>query len=478
MNVSPDDLCFTPAIHLAAALQRHEVSSVELTDAVLHRIDQINPHLNAFTIVLYEEARAAARQAEQALLDGDHTGPLCGIPFTIKDLTPTRGVKTMMGSRAMADYVPAESGILVERLLAAGGIFLGKTTTPEMGNKGITESPLTGTTNNPWKLTHTAGGSSGGAAAAVAAGLGPLAEGSDGGGSIRIPASCCGVVGFKPTFGLVPFYPMFPGYESLVHQGPITRTIADAALMLNVMAGYDPREPYAIPDTGIDYVQALAQPSVCGLRIAYSPNLGLAPVDPQVAACTEAVAQVFTDLGAQVEEATPETPDPEQAMMVMWSTVMAAMTGDVVETIGRDNADPALVFLIDMGAKYSAVEFYTAAHITRNQYYVSMMRFFQDYDLLLSPTLTVPPFPHPEQAAGPPAVADQTGNALLGWLLTYPFNMTGQPAISVPCGFSDAGLPIGAQIVGRRLEDTRVLQAAAAYEQAAPWAERRPGIVR
>lgn len=473
---STEELCFTPAVHLAAAVRRREISPVEIIDAVLQRVEQINPLLNAFTVVLADEARAAAQQAEQAVMDGKDVGPLHGVPFTIKDLTPTRGVRTTMGSKAMAEYIPEESGALVDRLIDAGGIFFGKTTTPEMGNKGVTESPLSGTTNNPWKTTYTAGGSSGGAAASVASGMGPIAEGSDGGGSIRIPSSCCGVVGFKPTFGLVPFYPMFPGYESLVHQGPITRTVADAALMLNVMAGYDRREPYSIPDTGKDYLQAIAGASLRGLRVAYSRNLGLADVDPQVVARTDAAAQVFAEQGALVEETTLDLPNPERAMMLMWSTVMSAMTGDMIEALGRDQADPALVYLIDMGKQWSAVDFYKEAYVTRNQYYVRMVQFFQNYDLLLSPTLAVPPFVHPGHAAGPPEIAEKTGNALLGWLLTYPFNMTGQPAITVPCGFSDEGLPIGLQIVGQRLDDDLVLRAAAAYEQAAPWADKRPPL--
>ena len=473
-----DDLCFTPVTELVGAIRDRRVSPVELTDAVLDRIERVNPKLNAFTLVLADEARAAARRAEEAIQKRESLGLLHGIPLTIKDVTSTKGIRTTLGSKAFANYVPRSNGIPVDRLLGAGAICLGKTTTPELGNKGVTESPLSGTTNNPWKLSHTAGGSSGGAAAAVAAGLSPLAEGSDGGGSIRIPASCCGVVGFKPSLGRVPIHPLVPVFNTLVHQGPITRTVPDAALMLTALAGPDDRDPYSIPETGIDYLVGLEGASVTGVRVAYSRDLGLGPVDPRVTARTDAAARLFADrLGARIEEKTPDLPNPEEIMLTIWSTSNAAVAIDhMLPRVGREELDPALLQLVDRAEQLSALDFYRAAYVARSQFYQRMMLFFQDYDLLITPTITTPPFPHPGWQQGPSEVAGQPINPLLGWVLTYPFNLTGQPAISVPCGFTDDGLPIGLQIVGRRQADLTVLRAAAAYEEAAPWADRRPPI--
>jgi aspartyl-tRNA(Asn)/glutamyl-tRNA(Gln) amidotransferase subunit A len=471
------DLCYLPAVEVAAAIRGGTVSPVEIVEALLDRIERVNPRLNAFTVVLAEEARAAARQAEQDAARGNIAGPLHGVPFTIKDLAFTRGVPTQRGSKAWAGYVPEENSLIVDRLLAAGGIFLAKTTTPEFGNKGITESLLHGTTNNPWDTTRTAGGSSGGAAAAVAAGLGPLGHGSDGAGSIRIPASLCGVAGFKPSYGRVPSFPPSP-FVTLAHQGPLTRTVADAALMLTAMAGPDDRDPYSLTDSGVDFVAALTGASVKGVRVAYSRDLGLAPVDPRVTALTDAAARLFADtLGARVDEVTPDLPNPEEALMTIWSVIMGANTADLIlSRAGREDVDPQLLAFLHRAEETSSIEFQRAAGAFRGEFYRRMIEFFQGYELLLSPTLTTPPFPHPGWTPGPTEVNGQPINPMLGWLLTYPFNLTGQPAISVPCGFTDDGLPVGLQIAGRRHADAAVLRAAAAYEQAAPWAHRRPPL--
>jgi Asp-tRNA(Asn)/Glu-tRNA(Gln) amidotransferase A subunit family amidase len=473
-----DEVCFMPATQMATAIRKRELSPLEVVDTLLARIERVNPALNAFTVVLADQAGSAAKRAEEAISNGEATGPLHGVPFTLKDLTFTKGVRTMRGSKAFAEWVPNENSIVVDRLLGAGGIFVGKTTTPEFGNKGITQSPLTGTTNNPWKTTHIAGGSSGGAAVAVAAGLGPLAEGSDAGGSIRIPASCCGVVGFKPSYGRVPTFPPSP-FQTLAHQGPLARTVSDAAMMLTVMAGPDDRVPFAIAEREIDYAGALEGASVKGLRVAYSRDLGLAPVDPRVTARTDAAARLFAQvLGADVEEATPPSrPDPAEIMLAIWSaTVGTTATELILPRVGRADVDPAVLNLLERAEKLSTIEYYRAAYLLRGEYYRNMMAFFDRYDLLLSPTLTTPPFLHPGWAPGPAEVAGKPINPLLGWVLTYPFNLTGQPAISLPCGFSDDGLPIGLQIVGRRHADIDVLRAAAVYEQAAPWVHLRPPL--
>src|SRR5262245_30733908 len=295
------DLCYTPATDLAELLRRRELSALELTDAVLHRLERVNPKVNAFALVRADEAREAARQADDSLARGEPGGPLHGIPYTVKDLTQIAGVRTMMGSTAFAENIAQRTATYAERLLASGGVFFGKTTTAEFGNKALCDGPLHGETNNPWRLTHVSGGSSGGAAVAVACGLGPIAHAGDTAGSIRVPASCCGVVGLKPSFGRVPFSPEFSPFETCIHNGPIARTVADCALMLQVMAGPDPRDPYSIEERDFDFPAAVRQPDVRGLRVAYSRTFGFNQVEAEVVETTDRAAQVFRDLGELVE---------------------------------------------------------------------------------------------------------------------------------------------------------------------------------
>ncbi len=472
------DLCYTPATELVPLIRRRELSPVELVDAVLERIDRVNPALNAFCAVLPDEARAAARRAEQAVLDGADLGLLHGIPYSIKDLSPTKGVRTTFGSKAFANHVPEEDGATNERLRAAGGIFLGKTTTPEFGNKGLCDSPLFGPTRNPWRTTHVSGGSSGGAAAAVAAGLGPIAEGGDAAGSIRIPASLCGVVGLKPSLGRIPVYPSFFALEPFVCLGPLARTVGDAALMLSALAGPHPKEPFALEASGVDYTEATRNPDVRGWRVAYSRNLGYNPVAPAVTERTDAAAQAFADLGAEVEEVDPGLPDPREAEIVIWRAIFGLCAYDFVRPglASLDEMDPHLRELMEKGETISAWDFYRRMVFLRHQFLHAMLAVFDRYDLLLTPTLAVPPFPQLGGPAGPSEIEGEPIEPFGGWLLTYPFNWTGQPAISVPCGFTADGLPIGLQIAGRLRADADVLRAAAAYEQAAPWADRRPPL--
>lgn len=472
-----DELCFLPATGMAAAIRARTLSPVEVVDALLERIERVNPRINAFTVILAEQARTVAREREDEARRGALRGPLHGIPFTIKDLTMTRGVLTARGSIAWKDWVPEENALLVDRLLEAGGIFLAKTTTPEFGNKGVTESLLTGWTNNPWDTSRTAGGSSGGAAAQVAAGMGPLAHGSDGAGSIRIPASLCGVVGLKPSYGRVPSYPP-PSFTTIAHQGPIARTVADAALMLSAIAGVDNRDPYAISEPATDYVASLAGASVAGLRVACSIDAGLgAPVDPAVAGRVEAAARVFAGLGAKVEKATPDLPHPEAHMLTLWSTMYGVMVTDLVlpRVASREDIDPSMLGFLERAQRLSAMDYHRALAF-RGEYTRRMLAFFEQFDLLLTPTLATAAFPHPEPRwmPGPAELCGKPIDPFLGWLLTYPFNLTGQPTITVPCGFTNEGLPVGLQIVGRPRQDVAVLSAAAAYEQAAPWHSHRP----
>jgi len=473
------DLCYTPATDLVMLLQDGELSSLELTEAIVGRIDALNPLLNAFCLVRAEEALEASRAADAARARCDDLGLLHGIPFSLKDMTLTRGVRTTFGSNALATNVPDANAAFVDRLVGAGGIFLGKTTTCEFGNKALCDGPLLGTTNNPWKLTHVSGGSSGGAAAAVAAGLGPIAEGSDAAGSIRVPASCCGVVGLKPSFGRVPYAPGFSPFESLLHVGPIARTVPDCALMLQVMAGPDPRDVFSIEDRSFDFPAAVREPSARGLHIAYSRNLGFNPLESEVLEHTDNAARVFASvLGAFVEEVDPDLPDPREREILYWRVWLGTLAEDfILPNVGSpDEVDAHLRELHELGRGISAFDFYRTSVLYRGELYWRMHDFFERYDLLLTPTLAVRPFEQLGGPAGPAMINGEPIEPFAGWHLTYPFNLTGHPAISVPCGYSADGLPIGLQIAGRRHADAAVLCAAAAFEQAMPELPKRPPL--
>jgi aspartyl-tRNA(Asn)/glutamyl-tRNA(Gln) amidotransferase subunit A len=444
---------------------------VEVVDAVLARIERLNPTLNAYCTVTATAARAAAKEAEAAVMRGDPLGILHGVPVSVKDLVATKGVRTTHGSKLYEHFIPDDDAPVVERLKRAGAIILGKTNTPEFGHKAITDNLVFGLSRNPWSLEHTPGGSSGGAAAAVAAGLGPLAVGTDAGGSIRVPSSCCAIFGLKPTLGLVAMAPTFGGLETLSHTGPLTRTVRDAALMLNPIVGVDARDPSSLPAAGTDYLSGLDQ-GVQGLRVAWSPDWGYAAVDPQVRQLAEAAARRFTDLGCHVEEAHPGFADPAETYQILSTASRAARVADRWPA-ERDRFDPSLVVQIEAGMRWSAVDFVRASNVRRtlNDAFV---RFFTRYDLLLTPTVTAPPPPVKVEAHEQIAGRKVTR---LGWLaFTFPLSLIGYPAASVPCGWTREGLPVGLQIVAPRLADALVLRAAAAFEAMAPWAQKRPAL--
>jgi aspartyl-tRNA(Asn)/glutamyl-tRNA(Gln) amidotransferase subunit A len=464
------ELCYTPATQLVQMIRTKAVSPIEVTRAVLDRIERLNPRLNAFCTLTADAALAAAREAEQAVTRGAALGAIHGVPFSIKDLTLTRGVRTMSGSAIFERRVPDVDAPYVPRLRAAGGVMLGKTTTPEFGWKGIGDSPVTGITRNPWDVATTTGGSSAGAGAAAAAGLGPLAQGSDGAGSIRIPSAFCGVYGLKPSFGRVPHYPVSNNdYSS--HVGPMTRTVADAALMLSVMAGPDDWDRTSLEAAPEDYVGELGR-GVKGLRVAWSPTLGGLRVDPEVAAVAAAAARVFADLGCEVEEVEPGFADTHEMIRCLWAAHEAGNYAQFLPEWGS-RMDPGLVACIEDGLRYSVVD-YIEMRGQKIAFWDTVRPLFEKYHLLLTPSLSVAAFPvgrlNPEH--WPQHVWDW-----IGWAsFSYPFNFTGQPAASVPAGFTAAGLPVGLQIVGRRFADLTVLQASAAFEQARPWATRRPPL--
>jgi aspartyl-tRNA(Asn)/glutamyl-tRNA(Gln) amidotransferase subunit A len=464
-----DELSWLPATTLAGMIRRKKVSPVEVVNAILGRIEALNPVLNAFVTLTADQARREARAAERALgKRGARLGPLHGVPFSVKDLVITRGVRTTFGSPLYRDNVPTEDAPIVARLKAAGGIMLGKTNTPTMGWIGATHNLLFGITRNPWNLDRTPGGSSGGASAAAAAGMGPLHVGTDGGGSIRIPASCTGIFGFKASYGRIPVYPA-SGAWSLSHAGPMTRTVADAALMMNVCAGPDERDPASLPAERVDYVRAL-RGSLKGLRLAWSDDLGFAEVvDPEVAAVCARAARAFRDLGCRVEEVTPRWPSPFEAWSEIFCGGIATRLAPYLDR--RAEIDAGLARIID-GTLRNPPTKYVQAWFDRLAWWQHPRAFFEKYDLLLTPTIACPPFKvgldNPAEIAGRPVVP-------YAWIpFTYPFNLTGQPAASVPCGFTGDGLPVGLQIVGRRFADVAVLQAAAAFERLRPWADRRP----
>ena len=462
------------ATSLAAAIRAKELSPVEVVKAAYARIHEVNPKINAFCTLTEDQALLAAKDAEASLMRGDQLGALHGVPVSVKDLLLTRGVRTMFGSRIREKFVPEEDAPAVAKVVAAGAILIGKTTTPEFGFKGVTDSPLTGITRNPWDLSMTSGGSSGGAGSAVAAGLGPLALGTDGAGSIRIPSSFNGIFGLKPSYGRVAVYPANP-VPFLSHAGPMTRTVRDAALLLNVIVGPDDRDLLSLPTDHTDYL-ASCEGGIRGLRVAWSPSLGYAKVDPEVARITESAARSFESaLGCQVEAADPGFESPQSSFAALW-TMSYALRFQTLLLEWESRMDPDLVALVKGIGRFGPTS-YGEALAKRFALWNTTRKFFDQFELLLTPTLPVAPF---AVGLGAPEGIPNTAGALPPfpeWLpFTYPWNMTGQPAATVPCGFTREGLPVGLQIVGRRFADATVLRAAAAFEQAHPWADKRPSL--
>ncbi|RJP25373.1 MAG: amidase [Candidatus Abyssobacteria bacterium SURF_5] len=468
-----NDLCRLTARQLLSAYRRRKLSPVEVVEAVLQRITLDGPKLNAFCTLLPDEARKQARKAEKAYLKKQDAPPLLGVPVSIKDLIFTKGVRTTGGSRLFENFVPDEDEPAVARLRAAGAVIIGKTNTPEFGYKAATDNPLFGITRNPWNTDKTPGGSSGGAAASVAAGMCPIALGSDGGGSIRIPSALCGVFGLKPSFGRVPRYPSFPGWETLAHTGPITRTVADAALVMDIIAGPDERDRSSLPPISGAFSRSLSG-AVKGTKIAWSPTLGYATVEPEILKITGEAAKLFRRAGCRVEEINPALENPEAELSIFVMADFQAAIGDSLED-NREKMDPRLVTLVEMGKNISAKE-YVQASFRRQVFHERVQKIFEKYDFLLTPTTAVAAFQAGKMA--PETVAGQRLSPLAWMPFTYPFNFTGQPAASVPCGFTEDHLPVGLQIVGRRHDDAGVLRLSAVFEKLYPWPDFVPTPVR
>lgn len=463
---------FLSAVELAELIREKKISPVEYMRGLLDRIAELEPKVNAFAYLAADRAMKEAKKAEAALMSGARVGRLHGVPATIKDLIITKDMPTQFGSKIFAGHQPAEESPVVPRLRDEGAIILGKTTTSEFGTgrPGVSRSPLTGITSNPWKLGFNAGGSSGGAGAAAAAGLGPLHLANDGGGSIRAPAHFCGVFGLKPSFGRVPYYPV-TGSDMTTHNGSITRTVADSALMLEIMAG-----PHFLDHTSLEarpanYLARLRD-SVKDKRIAYSPDLGHARVDPEVAELVKAAVGRFTELGAIVEEVpTPWAKDGPELASFFWTAHMTGLAPHLPKW--EAEMDPGHVACIKESQNISLVR-YQEMRRRKLDFVANIHRWFRNWDFLLTPTASVAAFPveklMPDEWPTPPS----------GWIawveFLYPFNMSWNPAASVPCGFTEAGLPVGLQIVGKRFDDLGVLQASAAFELMQPWSDKRPRL--
>lgn len=465
--MSDAEIYYKSAGELIDGYRRRELSPVEVTDAILERIEEVNPQLNAFVTVTPERAREDAKRAEHAYRTDDPP-PLAGVPLSIKDLVATKGIRTTRGSLLDPDWVPDANPVFVQRLFDAGVVMLGKTNTPEGGWKGETTNRVAGTTRNPWNLERTPGGSSGGASAAVAAGLGPLAQGGDGAGSIRIPAAFSGIFGHKPSFGRIPY----PGSAAtqMAHPGPMTRTVRDAAKMLDVMAGPDSSDRFSLAKAP-SFAEDI-EGGVAGLRVAWSVDLGYAEVEPEIAALTAAAARKFEDLGCTVEEAHPGLYDPWDIVDIFFAMGQAGPVADRLDEVGH-MLDQGRLKMIEHTLDWRAVDVQQASS-KRDEYWNGMCKFFETYDLLLTPTVPVAAF---EAGIDYPQTINGVEMSYLGWTpFTYPFNLTGQPAASVPVGFTSDGLPAGLQIIGRWRDDAIVLRAAARFEEAMPWAGRKPSI--
>jgi Asp-tRNA(Asn)/Glu-tRNA(Gln) amidotransferase A subunit family amidase len=446
-----------------------EVSATEIMAETLSRIESLEPMLNAFVTPTPERAMEAAREADRLLAEGGEPGPLHGVPISVKDLINVGGVRTTFGSRTMADNIVREDAPSVERARAAGACVIGKTTTTEFGCKaGGGDSPLSGVTRNAWDPSKTTGGSSAGAATSVAAGVTPFALGTDGGGSIRIPASLCGVFGIKAQYGRVPVFPT-SATPTLGHVGPISRTVRDAALLLGVISGFDARDPASVSEPGPDFLAACEAP-VDGMRVAWSPTLGYARPTSEVLEITEEAVRAIEGLGLSVDLVEEVMDDPVE----LWNAEFFAGAGTRLKDAlrnSRELLDPAVADVLD-GALEATVTDYYEKVFARYGLREQIRRFFEQYDLLLTPTLPVPAF-----GAGvnvPPELPDRN---VVSWVYyTYPFNLTGNPAASVPCGFTTEGLPVGLQMVAGTNREADVLRLSAAFESARPWANSYPEL--
>jgi amidase len=477
------ELAHATVAELADRIRRKELSPVEVVDAAIEGIEAHNDRVNAFVYMGFEEARERARAAEQALASGEELGPLHGVPTAMKDLFDFKPgwPSTFGGVRAMKDFVPDFYCAWAERMERAGAIIVGKTNSPVMGFRGTCDNPLFGPSRNPFDTSRNTGGSSGGSAAAVATGMMPVAEGTDGGGSIRIPASWCGVYGYKQSFGRVPYVARpnaFTGTWPFLFEGPLTRTVRDAALCVQAIAGYDPRDPFALPEP-VDLVGAVDR-SIEGMRIAYSPDFDVFPVEPAVSEVVGEAVRGFEAAGAHVEEAKLGIERDQRELSDLWCRVIIPINVEAFEMFKaqgldlladhREDFPPEYLRWVDEGYRMTVPEVMRDQEM-RTEVYDAIQGVLEDHDLLVTPTLACLPVENADDGntKGPTEINGVEVDPLIGWCLTYPINFSGHPAASIPAGMAEGNLPVGMQIVGRRYADADVLAASAAFERIRPW---------
>lgn len=466
-------LCFLTATELAQKIRSGELSAVETMEAHLAQIEKVNPQVNAIVTLLPEMAMEAARKADEKLARGEEIGPLHGLPVAHKDLVQTKGIRTTFGSLVYEDFIPEEDALLVERLREAGAILLGKTNTPEFGAGSQTFNKVFGVTKNPYDLSKTCGGSSGGAAVSVACRMLPFADGSDLGGSLRNPTNFCNVVGFRPSVGRVPSWPNESGWNSFAVDGPIARTVEDTALMLSVLAGPDLRSPISLPESGAVFRKPLER-NIKGIRIAWSRNLGGLPVDSRVTETLEKQRHVFEDLGCIVGEGFPDFSDADEIFKTFRAWFYELKLASLLPE-HRDKIKETVIWNIESGMKLSGPEL-GRAEVKRTALFHRVREFMQNYDYLALPVSQVPPFPIEQEFVS--KINGLQMETYLDWMRScYFISVTGQPAISVPCGFTNDGLPVGLQLVGKPQDDLGVLQLAHAFEKASGFYQQIPDLL-
>jgi len=466
------EICFMQATELARRIRAGELSAREVMEAHLAQIDRINPKVNAIVTLLPEQAMEQAAAADEALARGEEVGPLHGLPIAYKDLTPTQGIRTTFGSPIYADFVPDHDALIVERLKNAGAITIGKTNTPEFGAGSQTYNEVFGETLNPYDTSKTCGGSSGGAAVALACGMLPIADGSDMGGSLRNPASFCNVVGFRTSPGRVPKWPTLSGWSPLSVAGPMARTVEDAALLLSTMAGPDPRSPIAITEPGSLFRRPLER-DFTGVRIGWSRDFGELPVDPRVTAAIDGQRHVFESLGCVIEDGEPDFADADEVFKVWRAWHFELSYAELLKT-HRHQIKETVIWNVDEGMKLRGPQI-GQAEIKRTELYHRAREFMETREFLILPVSQVPPFDVSRRYVT--EIAGTTMETYIDWMKScYYISVLGLPAISVPCGFTPGGVPVGVQIVGRHRDDFGVLQLAHAFEQATGFWKQRPPL--
>jgi len=468
-----NELCAKTAVELRNLIDEKEISAVELLDAHLDQIALTNPSLNAIVTLVPDHAQQMAVKIDHQIAKGEKPGLLAGLPMAHKDLVQTKAIRTTFGSRLFEGFVPKENALVVQRLIDAGGITVGKTNVPEWGAGSQTFNDVFGETKNPFDLTRTCGGSSGGAAVALAARMLPLADGSDMGGSLRNPASFCNVVGFRTSPGRVPVYPVRDGWSNLSVLGPMARTVADCALMLAAITGPDDRNPISLPDSAELFLQTL-ESNQKGTRVAFSPDFGgQLPVEPVVQHVITQGMKVFSDLGCKVNENCPDFSGADEVFKTLRAWTFASQHGEGVR-LHPEYYKETIIWNVEAGLKLSATDV-SAANNLRTDIYQRVNTFFQDYDFLVLPVSQVTPFPLSDEYVT--SINGTRMETYIDWMKScYYITVTGLPAISIPCGFTPEGLPVGIQIIGKRLQDLAVLRIAYAFEQATETWKTQPNI--